>query len=103
LALPTLPEACREVAALSDSHYTAAAHAIAACRWHMSRPAAVMLGVYHAISARTDCAGPEEPRQTGSPSGVAQIRDRAAPRADRALKIDRDARRQTMGRRTGAE
>src|SRR5262249_25635650 len=49
LAQPTLPEVCREVAALAERHYVGAAHAIAACRRHSIRPAAVMLGAYHAI------------------------------------------------------
>src|ERR1700719_1163313 len=40
---------CRDLALLAERHYAAAAEAIAACpRWTM-RPAAVMLGIYHAL------------------------------------------------------
>ena len=49
LAQPALPDVCRDLALLAERHYAAAAEAIAACpRWTM-RPAAVMLGIYHAL------------------------------------------------------
>ena len=49
LAQPALPDVCRDLATLAEQHYAAAAEAIAACpRWTM-RPAAVMLGIYHAL------------------------------------------------------
>jgi len=49
LAQPALPDVCRDLATLAEQHYAAAAEAIAGCpRWTM-RPAAVMLGIYHAL------------------------------------------------------
>jgi presqualene diphosphate synthase len=49
LAQPALPNVCRDLAALAEGHYAAAAEAIAACpRWKM-RPAVVILGIYRAL------------------------------------------------------
>ena len=49
LAQPALPGVCRDVAMLAETHYSAAAKAIAACpRWTM-RPAAAMLHIYRAL------------------------------------------------------
>jgi presqualene diphosphate synthase len=49
LAQPALPDVCRDLAALAEGHYSAAAEAIAVCpRWNM-RPAAVILGIYRAL------------------------------------------------------
>ena len=49
LAQPALPDVCRDVARLAEGHYAAAVEAIAACPRHKMRPAAVMLGTYHAL------------------------------------------------------
>jgi presqualene diphosphate synthase len=49
LAQPALPRVCREMAELAEGHFAAAAEAIAACRRHRIRPAAVMLGIYRAV------------------------------------------------------
>jgi phytoene synthase len=49
LAQPALPNVCRDLALTAERHYAAAAIAIAACsRWTM-RPAAVLLGMNHAL------------------------------------------------------
>jgi presqualene diphosphate synthase len=49
LAQPALPDVCRDLAWTAERHYAAAAEWIAVCpRWTM-RPAAVMLGIYHAL------------------------------------------------------
>jgi presqualene diphosphate synthase len=49
LAQPALPDVCRDLAALAERHYAAAAEAIAACPRSTMRPAAVMLGIYRAL------------------------------------------------------
>jgi len=49
LAQRALPDVCRDLAALAERHYTAAAEAIAACPRSTMRPAAVMLGIYRAL------------------------------------------------------
>jgi phytoene synthase len=49
LAQPTLPDVCRDFAAMAERHYAAAAEAIAACRRSTMRPAAVMLGIHRAL------------------------------------------------------
>jgi presqualene diphosphate synthase len=49
LAQPALPNVCRELAALAERHYAAAAEAIAACPRSTMRPAAVMLGINRAL------------------------------------------------------
>jgi squalene synthase HpnD len=49
LAQPALPDVCRDLAARAESHYAAAAEAIAACPRSTMRPAAVMLGIHRAL------------------------------------------------------
>jgi squalene synthase HpnD len=49
LAQPTLPEVCHDLAVVAESHYAAAAEAIAACPRSTMRPAAVMLGISRAL------------------------------------------------------
>jgi phytoene synthase len=52
LAQPTLPDVCRDLAAIAEKHYSAALEALAACPRHTMRPAAVMLHVYRALLHR---------------------------------------------------
>jgi squalene synthase HpnD len=49
LAQPALPDVCRDLAALAERHYAAAAEAIAACPRSTTRPAAVILGIHRAL------------------------------------------------------
>jgi squalene synthase HpnD len=49
LAQLALSDVCRDLAALAERHYAAAAEAIAACTRSTMRPVAVMLGVYRAL------------------------------------------------------
>jgi presqualene diphosphate synthase len=49
LAQPALPDICRDVAMLAETHYFTAAKAIAACPRRTMRPAAVMLHIYRAL------------------------------------------------------
>jgi squalene synthase HpnD len=49
LAQPAICDVCRDVARLAEGHYSAAVEAIAACPRRKMRPAAVMLGTYHAL------------------------------------------------------
>jgi phytoene synthase len=49
LAQPALAGVCRDLALIAEGHYAAAAKAIAACPRQTMRPAAVLLGIYHAL------------------------------------------------------
>src|SRR4029077_2651733 len=49
LAQPALPDVCRDLAALAERNYAAAAEAMAACPRSTMRPLAVMLGIYRAV------------------------------------------------------
>jgi phytoene synthase len=49
LEQPALPDICRDVAMLAETHYSAAANAIAACPRQPMRPASVMLHIYRAL------------------------------------------------------
>ena len=49
LAQPALPDICRDFALLADRHYVGAAEAISAGPRSTMRPAAVMLGINHAL------------------------------------------------------
>jgi phytoene synthase len=49
LAQPALPDVCRDLAALAERHYAAAAEAMTACPRSTMRLVAVMLGIYRAV------------------------------------------------------
>ncbi|HEV2302754.1 MAG TPA: presqualene diphosphate synthase HpnD [Stellaceae bacterium] len=60
---PALPQVCREVARMAETHFAEAERAMALCRRRAMRPAAVMAAFYRATLAalaRADWRDPEE-------------------------------------------
>jgi phytoene synthase len=49
LAQPALPDVCRDLALIAGGHYAPAVQTIADCPRQNMRPAAVILGIYHAL------------------------------------------------------
>jgi phytoene synthase len=61
LAQPTLPDVCRDLAAVAEKHYSAALQAITGCPRHAMRPAVVMLHIYRALLHRLVAQGWKTP------------------------------------------
>ena len=58
---PALPAACRDLAAVAEQHFVAAAEAMRDCSRRAMRPAAVMGGFYHAMLEALLAAGWRDP------------------------------------------
>jgi len=60
---PALPAACRDVAAIAEDHFGAAARAMAQCSRDAMRPAAVMAAIYRATLSALQRSGWRDPTE----------------------------------------
>jgi squalene synthase HpnD len=70
---PALPAACRDVAAVAESHFREAARAMERCSRHTMRPAAVMAALYRATLSALQRSGWRNPTERVSLSTALKL------------------------------